>query len=44
MIDLVTNTYTVVVDDEIEMNWNIDQDSGMSDFSYDLEASQYDYI
>ena len=44
MIDLVTNTYTVVVDNEIEMNWNIDQDSEISEFSYDLAASQYDYI
>ena len=44
MIDLVTNTYTVVIDDEIEMNFNIDQDSEISEFSYDLEASQYDYI
>tara|TARA_B110000971_G_C19943428_1_gene469867 strand:+ start:928 stop:1146 length:219 start_codon:yes stop_codon:yes gene_type:complete len=44
MLDLLTNTYTVVVDDEIEMNYNIDQDSEMSEFSYDLAASQYDYI
>jgi hypothetical protein len=44
MIDLVTNTYTVVMDDEIEMDWNIDQDSEISEFSYDLAASQYDYI
>ena len=44
MLDLVTNTYTVVIDDEIEMNFNIDQDSEISEFSYDLEASQYDYI
>ena len=44
MLDLVTNTYTVVMDDEIEMDWNIDQDSEISEFSYDLAASQYDYI
>jgi len=31
MIDLTTNTYTVVVDNEIEMNWNIDQDSEISE-------------
>tara|TARA_R110000751_G_scaffold203397_1_gene307864 strand:- start:290 stop:484 length:195 start_codon:yes stop_codon:yes gene_type:complete len=40
MLDLVTNTYTVVVDNKVEMDW----ESDMEHEHYDLEASQYDYI
>jgi len=46
MLDLVTNEYTVVVDnnqDDVDF-FEVCQGSEISEFSYDLEASQYDYI
>jgi len=45
MLDLVTNEYTTVIDDGSDIDWESDMaDSEMSQFSYDLEASQFDYI
>ena len=44
MVDLVTNEYTTVIGDNGYEVVSIDQDSEISEFSYDLEASQYDYI
>ena len=44
MVDLVTNEYTTVIGDNGYEVVAIDQDSEISEFSYDLEASQYDYI
>ena len=46
MLDLVTNEYTVVVDnnqDDVDF-FEVCQGSEISEFGYDLEASQYDYI
>tara|TARA_R110000803_G_scaffold204659_1_gene270833 strand:- start:410 stop:631 length:222 start_codon:yes stop_codon:yes gene_type:complete len=46
MLDLVTNEYTVVVDnneDDVDF-FEVCQGSEISEFSYDLEASQYDYL
>ena len=46
MLDLVTNEYTAVVDnskDDVDF-FKICHGSEISEFSYDLEASQYDYI
>jgi hypothetical protein len=42
MIDLVTNTYTVVVDDKVEMDWDSEWEN--EEYQYVLEATQYDYI
>ena len=42
MIDLVTNTYTVVVDDKVEMDWDSEWEN--EEYQYELEATQYDYI
>ena len=45
MLDLATNEYTTVIDDGGDLDWESDfADSEMSQFSYDLEASQFDYI
>ena len=44
MVDLVTNEYTTVIGDNGYEVVAIDQDSEISEFSYDLAASQYDYI
>tara|TARA_B110000879_G_C10879320_1_gene396116 strand:+ start:76 stop:300 length:225 start_codon:yes stop_codon:yes gene_type:complete len=46
MLDLLTNSYTVVVDDSVDDIdfWEVCQGSDISEFSYDLEASQYDYL
>ena len=45
MLDLATNEYTTVIDDGSDLDWESDMvDSEMSQFSYDLEASQFDYI
>jgi hypothetical protein len=45
MLDLATNEYTAVIDDGSDFDWESDMaDSEMSQFSYDLEASQFDYI
>ena len=40
MLDLVTNTYTVVVDGNDDFDWDTD----MEIEQYELEATQYDYI
>ena len=40
MLDLVTNTYTVVVNSNDDFDWNTD----MEIEQYELEATQYDYI
>jgi len=42
MIDLVTNTYTVVVDDKVEMDWDSEWEN--EEYQYELEATRYDYI
>ena len=42
MLDLVTNTYTVVVDGNDDLDWDTDWDN--EEYQYELEATQYDYI
>ena len=42
MIDLVTNNYTVVVDDKVEMDWDSEWEN--EEYQYELEATRYDYI
>ena len=40
MLDLVTNTYTEVVNSNDDFDWDTD----MEHEQYELEASQYDYL